>query len=287
MEPKHILFPVDFSVPCTDAAGYVEAMARGSGARLTLLHVLECPPSWYSDAEAARLSLLADVALMKEHRQEQLNLYLGRQFHHVAPLRLLAQGDPASEIAQFASREGVNLIMMPTRGSGVFRRLLLGSVTAKVLHDARCPVWTSSHSERVTPARYPCRTIACALDLSGHGVETLRWASQFATEQGAEMHVVHAIDVEEESTNRGVLEVRRYLCERALELWRSLADQVGFKGPLSIAYGSVGTAVRRAAHDLQADVIVIGRGHIQETLGRLRTNSYAIIRESPCPVISV
>jgi hypothetical protein len=32
---------------------------------------------------------------------------------------------------------------------------------------------------------------------------------------------------------------------------------------------------------------VIGRGKLHETLGRLRTNSYAIIRQSPCPVISI
>ena len=25
------------------------------------------------------------------------------------------------------------------------RRLLLGSVTAKILHDAECPVWTAAH----------------------------------------------------------------------------------------------------------------------------------------------
>ena len=63
----------------------------------------------------------------------------------------LAQGDAATEIVQFAMRENVDLIAMPTRGCGVFRKMLLGSVTAKVLHDASCPVWTSSHTEHVTP----------------------------------------------------------------------------------------------------------------------------------------
>ena len=76
MELKHILFPIDFSEQCTAFADYVEAMARGTGARLTLLHVLECPPPWYSDVDAALLSSLVDVALIKEHRQEQLNSYL-------------------------------------------------------------------------------------------------------------------------------------------------------------------------------------------------------------------
>jgi nucleotide-binding universal stress UspA family protein len=35
-----------------------------------------------------------------------------------------------------------------------------------------------------------------------------------------------------------------------------------------------------------ADLVVIGRGKLQEALGRLRTNAYAIIRQSPCPVVS-
>jgi Universal stress protein family len=37
--------------------------------------------------------------------------------------------------------------MMPTRGSGRFRAFVLGSVTAKVLNDAECPVWTDAHME--------------------------------------------------------------------------------------------------------------------------------------------
>ena len=41
MELKHILFPIDFSEHCAAFADYVGAMARGTGARLTLLHVLE------------------------------------------------------------------------------------------------------------------------------------------------------------------------------------------------------------------------------------------------------
>ena len=214
-------------------------------------------------------------------------MYLEPKFRHLAPLRVLSQGDAATEIVQLAIRDGVSLIMIPTRGRGAFRRLLLGSVTAKVLHDATCPVWTSSHTEHVTPARYPYRTVACAVDLSERSGETLRWSSQFASEQNAAMHVVHAIDVDETSTNRGIMEVRRYLRREALERWKGLEKELGFKAPLCIAYGSVAAAVRKAAHDLQTDVVIIGRGHLQEPLGRLRTNSYAIVRESPCPVISV
>jgi nucleotide-binding universal stress UspA family protein len=287
MEPKHILFPVDFSESCTAAGVHVQAMAESTGARLTLIHVLECPPSSYDRIVAAGLSSIVNLPQIREDRQEQLNRYLEDQLRPLAPVRLFLQGDPATEIAEFAHKEKVGLIMMPTHGAGMFRRLLLGSVTSKVLHDASCPVWTTSHAEHVTAARYPYRTILCGIDFSEESVELLRWASLFASEQKAQLRVVHAINVEEHSTNRGVVKVREYLREIALEEWDRLRTAHGFDEPLCIAYGGVGNALRTAAQDLDADLVIIGRGRYQEPFGRLRSNAYAVVRESPCPVISV
>ena len=43
--------------------------------------------------------------------------------------------------------------VMPTRGLGSFRQALLGSVTAKVLYDSRCPVLTGPHLENAIHVR--------------------------------------------------------------------------------------------------------------------------------------
>jgi len=51
--------------------------------------------------------------------------------------------------------------------------------------------------------------------------------------------------------------------------------------------GDVAPVVRRAAEENQADLVVIGRGVLQELFGRMRTHVYSVIREAPCPVISV
>ena len=287
MKPKHILFPVDFSEHCSAAADYVHAMSQGAAAKLTLLHVMEFPPPWYGPTDSATLSALVDLSLVKESRQKELDSYLESRFHELKPLRLLAQGDPATEIVSFAQREDVSLIMMPTRGRGPFRRYLIGSVTAKVLHDAACPVWSASHSEHVISPSYPYRRLICAIDLTSRGIEVLHWASQLAAEHNAELSVVHAVAVNEESLNPGVMKVREYLCSNAHQEWQHLKAKAGIEAPFFVACGSVGAAVRKAAHDLKADAVVIGRGRLHETLGRLRSNCYAIIRESPCPVISV
>jgi nucleotide-binding universal stress UspA family protein len=287
LKPKHILFPVDFSEQCTAVAEYVKATAQSTGAKLTLLHVMEIPPPWYGPAASATLSALVDVSLVKESRQKEIETYLETQFHELAPLRLLAQGDPTYEILRYSAEQDVSLIMMPTRGVGPFRRYLLGSVAAKVLYEAENPVWTSSHSERTTPVRYPYRRILCAIDMTDRSIDVLQTAKELASDYDAELTVVHAINVNEESKNPGVLEVRKYLTKIAQQEWHRIKAEVGLETPFLVACGSVGAGIRKAAHDLRADIVVTGRGRMRQRLGRLRTNCYAIIRESPCPVLSV
>jgi hypothetical protein len=49
----------------------------------------------------------------------------------------------------------------------------------------------------------------------------------------------------------------------------------------------VSTVVRSVVEDSRADLLIIGRASGKGIVGRLRTHSYALIRESPCPVISI
>jgi nucleotide-binding universal stress UspA family protein len=56
---------------------------------------------------------------------------------------------------------------------------------------------------------------------------------------------------------------------------------------VSVEIGDVPEAVTTAAHALKADLLVIGRGRLTGVLGRLRTNAYAILRESHCPVAAI
>jgi hypothetical protein len=51
--------------------------------------------------------------------------------------------------------------------------------------------------------------------------------------------------------------------------------------------GEAARVICSAAARLGAGTVIIGRGSAAGDFGRLRTNSYAIIRQSPCPVVSV
>ena len=82
---------------------------------------------------------------------------------------------------------------MPLSGFGPFRPFLR-SVTAKVLHDVECPVWTSAHLEYwPVIENISLQNILCGMDFGPRSSGALKCASQLAAEFGATLTVAHAI----------------------------------------------------------------------------------------------
>ncbi|HXJ15508.1 MAG TPA: universal stress protein, partial [Candidatus Limnocylindrales bacterium] len=120
---QKILFPVDFSERCSAAAHHAAAIARHFEAKLMVLHVLQIPPVWYGDLAAAELELLVDIEQIKNERRHTLDAYLRSELQNVSKLeRLVENGDPAHVITDYARKEHMDLIMIPTHGHGPFRR---------------------------------------------------------------------------------------------------------------------------------------------------------------------
>ena len=53
---------------------------------------------------------------------------------------VLIEGDPASKIIGYSEMEKFDIIIMGSRGMGKFKELILGSVSNKILHHAKCSV---------------------------------------------------------------------------------------------------------------------------------------------------
>ena len=270
--PKKILFPVDFSERCSSAARMVEIFAGRFEAQLTLLHVLE--PLSYNDIPVDSSGIA----------EQKLASYLVDELKHFEVRRVLLDGDPASQILGYAHSEQSDLIMLPTHGYGGFRRLILGSVTSKVLHAAECPVWTGVHMENV-PAleEISIRKILCAIDLESQSCPTAAWAKKLAAEFGAELAIVHAVP----DAKNGVAAGNSTLINQATEKVQAVQACVGTEARVFVIADEVAPAVCGCAVREKADVVLIGRSVKGGVLGRLRENAYSIIRQSPCPVVSV
>jgi nucleotide-binding universal stress UspA family protein len=68
---------------------------------------------------------------------------------------------------------------------------------------------------------------------------------------------------------------------------KKLLEKVPASPEILIESGDAAKTVCSLAGQTGADVLVIGRGSAAGVFGRLRANAYSIIRQSPCPVVSV
>jgi nucleotide-binding universal stress UspA family protein len=200
----------------------------------------------------------------------------------------VATGDPAAEIVRCAHNQKADLIMMPTHGRGPFRKFVLGSVTAKVLHDTPCPVWTSAHLDiGHAPAPPNLAGIVCAVDLDEIGVHTLRYAGTFARRTDARVTIVHAVPAIETLPEAYMdFEFQTDLMEAARKRLAEMQSLAGTDGVICVGAGNIAQFVSHAAESHKAGLVIIGRGG-HGTFGRLRTHDYAIIRECGCPVLSL
>ena len=284
-----VLLPVDFSSRCAGAARYAEVLAARFGSEITVLHVLPPPHYEFSALEVGGSVLNELFATRTAQTAQELETYLAEEFAGLKVNRVLLEGDPARKIVAYAHDNGFDLILMPTHGYGPFRRFILGSVAAKVLHDADCPVWTGVHMEEVPPAgALSLASVVVAVDLGEQSLKALQWAAWFAGACGARLSIVHATpSLEGRSGEYFDPEWRKHLAAHAGGEINKLQQLAGTRAEVLIDSGDAPMVVCSGASRLRADVLVIARGSAAGIFGRMRTNAYAIIRQSSCPVVSV
>jgi nucleotide-binding universal stress UspA family protein len=267
-----ILVPVDFSERAVPATRYAKSLAVQFDSPIVLLHVL-APFQFELGATDISGQMLGEIYRNRAQQSgQELQSFLSDELSGHTVERITVEGDPSRVIVDTA-HERAGLIVMPTHGYGPFRRFILGSTTAKVLHDADCPVWTGVHLEGAPAAAIPLRHVLCAVDLGPQSSKTLCWAASLAVQFGARLTLMHV-------TLGGATDAARAEIERLQAFVKAQAE------PL-IETGDPPATICSAAGRLGADVLVIGRGSAAGVFGRLRANAYAIIRQSPCPVVSV
>lgn len=288
MQPvARILFPVDFSERSLGAARCARRLAERFDAELILLHVLT-PPHYEFGALEIGGSMLTELYVCRSAQAEkELAAFLPDQPGAKPARRVVLEGDPARKIVEYAHAERAGLIVMPTHGYGQFRRFILGSITAKVLHDANCPVWTGVHLEELP--KTDClgvQRVLCALDLGPQSSKTLDWAAMLQKEFGNGLAVVH-VAMCAPGTPDAYQAARAGMEQRIREELGQLVERTGARAEISVLPGDPPQVICHEAERIKADLLVIGRGSAAGVFGRLRTNAYAIIRQSPCPVVSV
>ena len=148
---RKILVATDLS-PASDAA-LEEAvrLARESGADLYVFHAYDTPSSVASAPADLYGEVVAAVRTQAEQKLGELMRGMSGTGAKVKPL--LRKGIAEDAIVQAANREDVDLIVMGTHGRRGAAKLFLGSVAARVVATASCPVLTVRSAAKVIPMR--------------------------------------------------------------------------------------------------------------------------------------
>ncbi len=140
MRARRILVPIDFSDGSTEAFATGLAMAKESGAQLTLLHVMH-----------VAMTTLPDVAMLSPDVQrsveESVESGLVTLCERASAAGVVSDwhvtfGSTAVEICQLAQDLGIDLIVIGSHGGGALAHAILGSVAERVVRKASCPVLT-------------------------------------------------------------------------------------------------------------------------------------------------
>ncbi|WP_158853843.1 universal stress protein [Halorhabdus sp. CUG00001] len=264
-----ILFPTDGSAGAMAVLEHALDLATDHEASVHLLTVDE---SGFDSAEL--LALAGDRA-----RERGLD-----------PETVRREGEVYQEILAYAQEAAVDAIVMPTHGRSGLERLLLGSVTARIMRLADIPVLTATPDAEL---RYPYRRILVPTDGSQ--------AAQAAVEVGATLARVAAVPlavlsvVEQtqlgatvrSTTSREHMEDRsRTAVKEATETARSAG--VSDISTAVVTGRSIPETIRSYVSDQHSDLVVLGT-HGRTGLDRylFGSTTEALVRTATVPVMTV
>jgi nucleotide-binding universal stress UspA family protein len=298
VEIARILCPVDLSDVSRRALEHAAAFARWYDAKLAVLHVFSPYPVPVAGSEFGGYTT-PPPPLKVEDVVEAVRRFCEPLVEAgMTPEVLVREGVPATAIVEQVGQMGADLLVMGTHGRSGFERLILGSVTEKVVRRVRCPVLTVPPPlERKAEHSVRFKAILCPVDFSPSSVRALEYGLTLAREADARLVVLHVSEttiddaLAGEAAHFSVPEYHRHVKADALERLSGLIPAEArewCKPEPMVTSGRPYREILRVAADMDADVIVMGvqgRGAVDVALFGSTTNH--VIRTASCPVLTL
>ena len=293
---KNILCATDFSDFSNHTISYGVALAKEFEAKLFVSHVIDLSSvAIYGEFQ---LDPVGQQNRIVEDADAQLKELTGDQPISWEPL--ITVGKPADEISRAVEEKDIDLVITATRGRAGLKRIILGSVTERLMRTLTCPLLVVNSPEHkfvsVADQAIKIKKILVGCDYSPDSGQALNHALSLAQEFQAELHLVHVI---EPPTQPGLHKEDTPVSEEIQQdyrdiLTRKLKEMVPAEARLwctpqtDLLEGQPYEEIVTYAESKNIDMIVLGvRGHgLVKTLF-LGSTTDRVVRRSPCPVLSV
>jgi nucleotide-binding universal stress UspA family protein len=294
---KKIICTTDFSDSSKHAVSYGIALAREFGAKLYMCHVIDLSTA----------AMYGDVITYSVAQQDRIIAYahesLRRLVGEVAVdwEPLVAIGHPASEIVRLAEEKAANLVIAATHGRSGLKRVILGSVTERLMRTIPCPLLAARapRPDLLSPeeARISFQRILVGCDFSPDSSLAFRYGLDLAREFQAELLLAHVIEPlvyrellkpsQEAQAEPFQGDLRESLSEKLKEMIPKEAyEQCSPK--IILLAGQPHEEITKHAVVQNVDLIVLGvrgRGLVETLL--VGSTTARVVRQATCPVLAV
>lgn len=290
---RRILVPIDFSPVSGMALGAALPLAERFHAEIHLVYVAEpeylLVPSPMTALARARNQ--STIGVLTKARLREFASQRG-----VAPARVhlhALEGRPYSEICLLADVIDADLIVVGTHGWTGLKHLVIGSTAERIVRHAECPVLVFRALEKKTrPPGY--RKILVPVDFPTPSPRSLRYAIAFARQFGAEITLLHSVDLRFLAPSEAYMlydfaEAASAMEEAAQAEMKALlaaTDWQGLKVKAVLENGHAGDRITRSAQELNADLVILPT-HGYTGLKHIFLGSTAeyVVRHAPVPVL--
>ncbi len=280
---NRIVCATDFSECAGKAQDYAVFLTRAYEAKLHVVHVPESP-LWYG-SNAATILYLEQAQKEGERRLADIEQQLIQEGLTDVEARQVV-GIPSEQIKKAAQDIAADMVVVGTRGRTGLEVILLGSTADRVIRDAPCPVLAVPMTT-VTPS---IRHVMAPLDFSSPSLDAVEYAIQVANHFGAKMTLVHVLEPMYYDAEQGLqsMEAKWVHWRAQLEQLAGLISSFGLATGTVIRGGVPADSILDSAREQGCDLIVMGT-HGRRGWARLRLGSVAeaVIRQAPCPVLTI
>lgn len=290
---QRILCPIDFSDPSNRALEMAKELTKDLGAELTVLHVVDTRlPS------LGNLYPLQDAVPESRRRADQeMNRWKEEAKLPQAHWEVV-EGTPHRAIVERSKKGDVDLVIMASHGYSGVERLLLGSVTEKVLHQIETPILVvgpSGDGSYQQVVQKPLRTILLAVDFGPLTPLCDEYASALARRYKSKLFALHVLSPLADvlggplwpAPPAGLTQISQDVkTQKAAEMQKLFGTAEGFETESLIWEGDVARTIVRLAKEKEVDLLVMG-AHSRTELSWLGSTCHKVIRTAPCPVLAV
>ncbi len=293
---RNILCPVDFSMFSAPSLEHAIVLAKWFGSEITGMFVVPVGVPVVVDGIGPA------VPPPPAEDRDQLTQALDKLLEPAARVGVrvhaeVMDGEPVKRILQRAEAIPADMIVMGTHGHGGFERLVLGSVTEKVLRKATCPVLTVPNpgSGTLSPRELLFGTIVCPVDFSEASLSALTFAIALAKESHGHLLVVHVLEQIPDDPRAlmhfNMPNYRSFLeLDVAERLKKAIPEADRERAGIEdvILTGKAHGEIQRLAKERGAGLIVMGvtgRSALDMALFGSTTNQ--LVRTATCPVLTI